>query len=92
LVFIGVLREVSKKNLNYAWFNTQNLLDSSLVMARAVSKVCTTSLDSLTNMIYTYAKEWVAPESKKIEALIPSIGTVPVTTSDPPSVSPGIGT
>ena len=56
---------------------------TEVVIARPGSKVHTTSLDSLTNIIDT--KEWVAPKSNKIEASNPSIGTVPVTTSDHPS-------
>jgi hypothetical protein len=58
-----------------------------VVTARPSSKVHTTSLDSLTNIIDM--KVWVAPESNKTEASNPSIGIIPVTTSDPPSDSLG---
>ena len=61
-----------------------------VVTARPGSKVQTTSLDNLTNIIDT--KEWVAPESNKTEASNPSTGAVPVTTSDPPFGSPGTST
>jgi hypothetical protein len=54
---------------------------------RPGSKVHTTSLDSLTNIIDT--KEGVVLKSNKTEASNPSIGTIPVTTSDPPFDSPG---
>jgi hypothetical protein len=37
-----------------------------VVTARLGSKVCTTSLDNLTNIIDT--KEWVAPKSNKINS------------------------
>ena len=58
-----------------------------VVTPRPGSKVRTTSLDNLTNIIDT--KEWVAPESNKTKTSNPSIGVVPDTTSDPPSGSPG---
>jgi hypothetical protein len=61
---------------------------TGVVIARPGSIVLITSLDNLKNTIDT--KEWVAPESNKIEASNPSIGAVPVTTSDPPFGSPRI--
>jgi hypothetical protein len=60
---------------------------TGVVIARPGSKVHTTSLDNLMNI--TDMKEWVAPESNKIEASNPNIGIVPITTSDPHSRSPG---
>jgi hypothetical protein len=60
---------------------------TGVVTAKLGSKVLTTSLDNLTNT--TDTKEWVAPESNKTEASNQSIGTIPVTTFDPPPDSPG---
>jgi hypothetical protein len=59
------------------------IFPTGVVTARPDYKVRTTSLDSLTNIIDT--KELVAPKSNKTKASNPSIGTIPVTTSDPPS-------
>ena len=56
-----------------------------VVTTRPGSKVHITSLDGLMNVIDM--KEWVASESNKPEASNPSIGTVLVTTFDPPSDS-----
>jgi hypothetical protein len=56
------------------------IFPTGVVIVRPGSKVLTTSLDNLTNTIDT--KEWVASESNKTEASNPSIGAVPVTTSD----------
>jgi hypothetical protein len=60
---------------------------TGVVIARPGSKVHTTSLDNLTNIIDM--KEWVAPESNKTKASNPSIGAVLVTTFDPLSGSLG---
>jgi hypothetical protein len=60
---------------------------TGVVIARPSSKVHTTSLDNLIKIIDT--KEWVAAELNKTEASNPSVGTVPITASDPLSDSPG---
>jgi hypothetical protein len=37
-------------------------------------------------------KEWIALESNKIEASNPSVGAIPITTSNPHSISLGTST
>jgi hypothetical protein len=63
------------------------IFPTGVVTARLDFKVHTTSLNNLTNIINM--KERVALESNKIEASNSIIGTVLVTTYDPPSGSPG---